>query len=278
MARALDAARIPRPAGRGNSRRRSRHSPVLQQQRAGASGRSRERNQSEARRGDGLRRPRRHQRGGHRGAARARRRASGGMRRRLRHCRSYRGAPAGRSRAGADAACGARVDRDAMLAGARARRGRSLLPSHARATRSRTQPRDPRLVSRPSKDYRPTLDGWRAIAILLVIFAHGGSELFYPGGRFASSALYSLSLHGVFGVDLFFGISGLLICGRLLDEREKTGGISLHSFYIRRVFRILPPAFAYLAIVGLLAIAGFIAISPREWLSSVFFSRNYIVM
>jgi len=133
-------------------------------------------------------------------------------------------------------------------------------------------------VSRPSKDYRPTLDGWRAIAILLVIFAHGGSELFYPGGRFASSALYSLSLHGVFGVDLFFGISGLLICGRLLDEREKTGGISLAGFYIRRVFRILPPAFAYLAIVGLLAIAGFIAISPREWLSSVFFSRNYIVM
>jgi peptidoglycan/LPS O-acetylase OafA/YrhL len=44
------------------------------------------------------------------------------------------------------------------------------------------------------------------------------------------------------------------------------------------VFRILPPAFAYLAIVGLLAIAGVIAVSPREWLSSVFFSRNYIVM
>jgi peptidoglycan/LPS O-acetylase OafA/YrhL len=133
-------------------------------------------------------------------------------------------------------------------------------------------------VSRPSKDYRPTLDGWRAIAILLVMFAHGGSELFYPGGRFASSAWYSLSLHGAFGVDLFFGISGLLICGRLLDEHEKTGGISLGSFYIRRIFRILPPAFAYLAIVGLLAIAGFIAVSPREWLSSVFFSRNYIVM
>ena len=131
---------------------------------------------------------------------------------------------------------------------------------------------------RPAKDYRPTLDGWRAIAILLVMFAHGGSELFYPGGRYASPTWYSLSRHGVFGVDLFFGISGLLICGRLLDEREKTGGISLGSFYIRRVFRILPPAFAYLATVGLLAVAGVIVVSPREWLSSVFFSRNYIVM
>ncbi|MGC1401158.1 acyltransferase family protein [Candidatus Binatus sp.] len=133
-------------------------------------------------------------------------------------------------------------------------------------------------MSRPSKDYRPTLDGWRAIAILLVMLAHGGSELFYPAGRYASSTWYSISQHGVFGVDLFFGISGLLICGRLLDEHEKTGGFSLGSFYIRRVFRILPPAFTYLAIVGLLALSGFIVVSPREWFSSVFFSRNYIVV
>ena len=133
-------------------------------------------------------------------------------------------------------------------------------------------------MSRPSKDYRPTLDGWRAIAILLVMFDHGGSPLFCPGGRFSSPIWYSLSQHGVFGVDLFFGISGLLICGRLLDENERTGGLSLGSFYIRRVFRILPPAFAYLAIIGTLAMAGVLAVTPREWLSSVFFSRNYIVM
>ncbi len=112
----------------------------------------------------------------------------------------------------------------------------------------------------------------------MVMFAHGGSALFDAGGRYASPAWYALSQRGGFGVDLFFGISGLLICARLLDERERTGGFSLGSFYIRRVFRILPPAFAYLAIVGLLAIAGVIAVSPREWLSSVFFSRNYIVM
>jgi peptidoglycan/LPS O-acetylase OafA/YrhL len=134
-----------------------------------------------------------------------------------------------------------------------------------------------RSVSRPS-NYRPTLDGWRAIAILLVMFEHGGSELFHPGGRFASPTWYSLSQTGVLGVSLFFGISGLLICGRLLDENEKTGEISLRSFYIRRVFRIIPPAFAYLATIGLLAIAGVIIVSPLEWLSSLFFSRNYILM
>ena len=133
-------------------------------------------------------------------------------------------------------------------------------------------------MSRPSKDYRPTLDGWRAIAILLVMFEHAGGALFEPGGRFPNPAWYAVSLHGTFGVDLFFGISGLLICGRMLDENERTGSISLRSFYIRRVFRILPPAFTYLATIGLLAIAGIIVVSPREWLSSLFFSRNYIIM
>jgi peptidoglycan/LPS O-acetylase OafA/YrhL len=131
-------------------------------------------------------------------------------------------------------------------------------------------------VSRPSS-YRPTLDGWRAIAILLVIFCHGGIALFHPAGRYASPTWSALARHGAFGVDLFFGISGLLICGRLLDENEKTGRISLGSFYIRRVFRIIPPAFAYLATIGLLALAGVIVVSPAEWLSSLFFFRNYIV-
>ena len=133
-------------------------------------------------------------------------------------------------------------------------------------------------MSGRSKDYRPTLDGWRAIAILLVMFHHAGGALFEPGGRFVNPAWFTVSLYGAFGVDLFFGISGLLICSRLLDENDKTGGISLRSFYIRRVFRILPPAFAYLAVIALLAIAGVIAVSPREWLSSLFFSRNYIVI
>jgi peptidoglycan/LPS O-acetylase OafA/YrhL len=133
-------------------------------------------------------------------------------------------------------------------------------------------------VSLPSKDYRPTLDGWRAIAILLVMFEHCGGALFEPGGRFPNPTWFSISQHGVFGVDLFFGISGLLICGRLLDENERTGGISLGSFYTRRVFRIIPPAFAYLATIAVLAIVGVIVVSPREWLASLFFSRNYILM
>ena len=110
------------------------------------------------------------------------------------------------------------------------------------------------------------------------MFAHGGGALFCPDGRFANSTWYAISLHGTFGVDLFFGISGLLICGRLLDENEKTGGISLRSFYIRRVIQDSPACTCIPCGSRLLSIAGFIVVSPREWLSSLFFSRNYIVI
>ena len=69
------------------------------------------------------------------GTAGSRRRASGGERRRSRTYRTDGGAVAQCSRAGAHARGGAGVDRDAMLAGARARCGRRLLPGYNRPTR-----------------------------------------------------------------------------------------------------------------------------------------------
>jgi peptidoglycan/LPS O-acetylase OafA/YrhL len=44
------------------------------------------------------------------------------------------------------------------------------------------------------------------------------------------------------GVDVFFVVSGFLITGLLLREKERTGRISLRGFYLRRVKRILPAA------------------------------------
>jgi peptidoglycan/LPS O-acetylase OafA/YrhL len=57
-----------------------------------------------------------------------------------------------------------------------------------------------------------------------------------------------LEAHCYLGVDVFFAISGFLICGLLLREYEETGDISLRRFYIRRCFRILPPYYWTLAI------------------------------
>src|SRR5216683_3339276 len=114
----------------------------------------------------------------------------------------------------------------------------------------------------------PTLDGWRALAILLVVAHHGGTAFY------RESEYYSISItrFGTWGVPVFFGLSGVLITKLLLEEFDRTGRMSLKSFYLRRAFRILPPVFVYLAAVaglGLLA-------SGMEAASGLFFFRNYL--
>lgn len=120
-----------------------------------------------------------------------------------------------------------------------------------------------------STGYIPTLDGWRAIAVLSVIAYHG--SLLRVGGL-SDNILHS---YGYLGVDLFFAISGLLICKRLLEEEEAHGNISLKGFYIRRFFRILPPAFAFLIAVGTLRFFHVIQLAIPSWFCSLFFVNNY---
>ena len=81
--------------------------------------------------------------------------------------------------------------------------------------------------------HNPALDGLRAIAVLAVFFHHMDV---LPGGYV--------------GVDLFLVLSGFLITGLLLAERDRTGGISLKAFWVRRAFRLLP-AFYVFVLVGI---------------------------
>ena len=117
--------------------------------------------------------------------------------------------------------------------------------------------------------YLPTLDGWRAIAILAVIFDH---DVIHTLGPLSTRPLYEYGSHGV---DVFFAISGILICSRLLDEEYVFGRIHLKDFYIRRAFRILPPALMYLAVICLLAALALITVGWHEVIASIFFIRNY---
>ena len=89
--------------------------------------------------------------------------------------------------------------------------------------------------------YRPWLDGLRAIAIITVVGFH--LERLQPIIRGSGAA----------GLDVFFVLSGFLITVLLLEERAKTGRISLPAFYMRRVRRLLP-ALALL-LVGVIALA-----------------------
>ncbi len=83
----------------------------------------------------------------------------------------------------------------------------------------------------------PELDGVRGVAILLVLSFHFG-RILPQSGR----ALFGL---GWAGVDLFFALSGYLITRILWTTRENRSYFS--SFYGRRILRIFPVAFAFLA-------------------------------
>ena len=124
-------------------------------------------------------------------------------------------------------------------------------------------------VDRPARGYVPTLDGWRTLSIAAVILCHDNLHRFGP---FSTEWLY---LHGNVGVDIFFAISGLLICSRLLDEESDAGSISIRNFYLRRAFRILPPAIAFLAALLILSRLVHLPAETPEVLASLFFVRNY---
>ncbi|WP_214071306.1 acyltransferase [Mucilaginibacter sp. dw_454] len=111
-----------------------------------------------------------------------------------------------------------------------------------------------------------SLDGLRGIAVLIVVFAHlGGNHLLKP---------FHLSVNSRTGVDLFFVLSGFLITSILLKERVAKGSVSLQRFYIRRIFRIVPAAYAFLFLVCLLNLFLPLHIGLRDFLASLFFLKN----
>lgn len=85
--------------------------------------------------------------------------------------------------------------------------------------------------------YRADIDGLRALAVVPVLLYHVG----VPGFT-----------GGFVGVDIFFVISGYLICG-MIDGDIRGGSFSLGDFYKRRILRILPALFVMLLVTSILA-------------------------
>jgi peptidoglycan/LPS O-acetylase OafA/YrhL len=83
----------------------------------------------------------------------------------------------------------------------------------------------------------PSLDGLRAISISLVVVGHWVEVRYHSdvAGAFAN-----------LGVRIFFIISGYLITTLLLTEHTRTSTIGLREFYVRRAYRILPAAMAFM--------------------------------
>lgn len=88
----------------------------------------------------------------------------------------------------------------------------------------------------------PSLDGLRAISILLVVVGHW-AELRYKSDLVISDVAGSFAN---LGVRIFFVISGYLITTLLLREQARTSTIRLREFYVRRAYRILPAAMFFM--------------------------------
>ena len=120
----------------------------------------------------------------------------------------------------------------------------------------------------------PSLDGLRALSVLLVIVLH---TVQHRSLTHHVPLLYYVLGNGSLGVFIFFVISGYLITTLLLREREKTSTISLRSFYLRRAFRILPPLYVYILFLGVLALGGHLpGMNRRELITALTFTRNYV--
>lgn len=96
-----------------------------------------------------------------------------------------------------------------------------------------------------SINYRPDIDGLRAIAVLLVIFNHVGWS-FFSGGYI--------------GVDIFFVISGYLITTILLKDMQQQR-FSVAQFYKKRVIRLAP---AYFTVLLTVSAVGYWLLLPQE--------------
>ena len=118
----------------------------------------------------------------------------------------------------------------------------------------------------------PSLDGLRACSVAIVIVSH---FLAYGPGKEGRFPFDQLSWLGASGVDIFFVISGFLITGLLLRELESKGNISLRRFYFRRFFRIFPPFYFFLAVVGILCVAKIVPFGMSAFISPATYTSDY---
>jgi peptidoglycan/LPS O-acetylase OafA/YrhL len=105
-----------------------------------------------------------------------------------------------------------------------------------------------------SFNYKPHIDGLRAIAVIPVVLFHAGFDLFKGG---------------FVGVDIFFVISGYLITSLIISQLQNNK-FSLVEFYIRRARRILPILFFITLITIPFAIILMLPEDLKVYSSSVF--------
>jgi len=120
-------------------------------------------------------------------------------------------------------------------------------------------------VPAASEKYVRELDGIRAIAVSLVVFAHYQLIPHLPGG---------------FGVTLFFFLSGYLITTLFYAEYTSTLSINIPRFYVRRWLRLTPPLVIFVILATVFYSVSRTAVNSQPVpagtvLAALFYYTNY---
>lgn len=104
--------------------------------------------------------------------------------------------------------------------------------------------------------YRPELDLLRFLAFLAVFVVHDvdytiGFFVQHGISQWAAKIVVSIAHAGMYGVDVFFVLSSYLITELLLRERALTKTLNVGAFYVRRVLRIWPLYYFFMALAAL---------------------------
>lgn len=141
--------------------------------------------------------------------------------------------------------------------------------------------------------YHPELDILRFFAFFAVFLHHAlpHQQAFWTGlnvPAVPATLLAATGATGAFGVDLFFALSAYLITELLLREKELIGAVDLKAFYVRRVLRIWPLYFAFIAlaigmqffvpgqVLGWQATLAFSALAGNWWIVLFGFPQSVI--
>jgi len=89
----------------------------------------------------------------------------------------------------------------------------------------------------------------------------------------------SVAAAGGFGVDVFFALSSYLITELLLREKARSGRVDVRAFYLRRILRIWPLYFFFLALA--ISLNGLMSNEHVSWKANaafLLFSGNLWMM
>lgn len=140
----------------------------------------------------------------------------------------------------------------------------SALATTSGAHATTSLPSSDRLVA-PRAGPIPSLDGLRAISVLIVVVSHAGYGEIVPGGL---------------GVTVFFFLSGYLITTLLLDEHGRGAQINVKNFYLRRGYRLLPPLLVTLLCAYALVAVGWLdgGITWQGTAAQLFYFANFFTI